>query len=197
MRLTVKQLKNRDPGSGMAVIDRKALQEIDVSSGDFVAIEGRDGGRTVARVWPSDTDDAGRGIIRIDGQLRQAANASIDDALLRPGRLDRHVAVGEPDEAARREIFEIHTRDKPLADDVDFDELVERTDGYVGADIEAVCREAATIAVREYVRATASGETASVDEIELAMSHFEQALEEVGSNVGPEPREFKEAPEAV
>ncbi len=79
MRLTVKQLKNRDPGSGLAVIDREALQELGVSGGDFVAIEGRDGGRTVARVWPSDTSDAGKGIIRIDGQLRQAANVSIDD----------------------------------------------------------------------------------------------------------------------
>jgi len=121
----------------------------------------------------------------------------IDDALLRPGRLDRHVAVDEPDEAARREIFEIHTRDRPLADDVDLGELVERTDGYVGADIEAVCREAATIAVREYVRATASGEAANVDEIELTMNHFEQALEEVDSSAGSEPREFEEAPEAV
>ncbi|SDF92729.1 transitional endoplasmic reticulum ATPase [Halorubrum xinjiangense] len=121
----------------------------------------------------------------------------IDDALLRPGRLDRHVAVDEPDEAARREIFEIHTRDRPLADDVDLDELVERTDGYVGADIEAVCREAATIAVREYVRATANDEAASVDEIELTMNHFEQALEEVDSNAGSEPQEFEEAPEAV
>ena len=105
----------------------------------------------------------------------------IDDALLRPGRLDRHVEVSEPDEAARREIFEIHTEDKPLADDIDLADLVERTDGYVGADIEAVCREAATIAVREYVRATASGEAADVDEIELTMNRFEQALEEVDS----------------
>ena len=121
----------------------------------------------------------------------------IDDALLRPGRLDRHVAVDEPDEAARREIFEIHTRDRPLADDVDLDELVERTDGYVGADIEAVCREAATIAVREYVHATANGEAASVDEIELTMNHFEQALEEVDSNAGSDTETFKEVPEAV
>ncbi|MFB6293007.1 MAG: AAA family ATPase, partial [Halonotius sp.] len=79
MQLSVKQLKNRDPGSGMAVIDREALGELGVSSGDFVAIEGRDGGRAVARVWPSDSGDAGRGIIRIDGQLRAAANVSIDD----------------------------------------------------------------------------------------------------------------------
>jgi transitional endoplasmic reticulum ATPase len=79
MQLTVKQLKNREPGSGMAVIDRQALSDIGVSSGDFVAIEGRHGSRAVARVWPSDEHDAGRGIIRIDGQLRQAADVGIDD----------------------------------------------------------------------------------------------------------------------
>ena len=121
----------------------------------------------------------------------------IDDALLRPGRLDRHVAVGEPDDAGRREIFEIHTRDKPLADDVDLDDLVEQTEGYVGADIEAACREAATIAVREYVRATASGEAADVDEIELAMAHFEQALDEIDATVGADGRASEAAPEAV
>ncbi|ERH01898.1 MAG: ATPase of the AAA+ class, partial [Halonotius sp. J07HN6] len=77
----------------------------------------------------------------------------IDDALLRPGRLDRHIEVADPDEGARREILEIHTRDKPLADDVDLDALAERTEGYVGADIEAICREAATVAVRDHVTA--------------------------------------------
>ena len=63
----------------MAVIDRTVLRELDVSAGDFVAITGRDGGRAVARVWPSDAEDAGRGTIRIDGQLRHAANVGIDD----------------------------------------------------------------------------------------------------------------------
>ena len=79
MQLTVKQLKNRDPGSGLAVIDREALADLGVTSGDFVAIEGRDGQQAVARVWPSDSSDAGRGIVRIDGQLRQAAGVGIDD----------------------------------------------------------------------------------------------------------------------
>ena len=106
----------------------------------------------------------------------------IDDALLRPGRLDRHVAVGEPDEAARREIFEIHTKDRPLADDVDLDELVEQTAGYVGADIEAICREAAQASVREYVAAS----DADVDDIHLTMTHFEEALEAVSGNVRDE-----------
>ncbi len=108
----------------------------------------------------------------------------IDDALLRPGRLDRHVAVDEPDETARREIFEIHTADRPLADDVDLGELAAETNGYTGADIEAVCREAATIAVREHVRAEAAGEERDVDEIELTADHFERALEAVSPESG-------------
>ena len=103
----------------------------------------------------------------------------IADALLRPGRLDRHIEVVDPDEGARREIFEIHTQDKPLADDVALDDLAARTAGYVGADIEAVCREAATIAVRDHVTAAATDENAAVDDIYLTADHFEQALEEV------------------
>jgi transitional endoplasmic reticulum ATPase len=108
----------------------------------------------------------------------------IDDALLRPGRLDRHVEVAKPDEEARREILRIHTHDKPLADDVDFDDIAARTDGYVGADLEAICREAAQIAVREYVRATADGELVAIEDIELTTEHFEQALDEVDSDGG-------------
>ncbi|MFB6254734.1 MAG: CDC48 family AAA ATPase [Halobacteriaceae archaeon] len=121
----------------------------------------------------------------------------IDDALLRPGRLDRHVAVTEPDESARQEIFEIHTRDRPLADDVDLSDLAARTDGYVGADIEAVCREAATIAVREYVDTTEDTESASVDDIVLTKEHFEQAIEEVESGTEDEQQRFEEMAEAV
>jgi transitional endoplasmic reticulum ATPase len=112
----------------------------------------------------------------------------IDDALLRPGRLDRHVEVGVPDEDTRREIFEIHTRDRPLADDVDLRDLAERTDGYVGADVEAVCREAATTAVREHVHAAAADEADAVTEMELSAADFERALEEVEPTA--EQREF-------
>ncbi|MCU4751968.1 CDC48 family AAA ATPase [Halobacteria archaeon AArc-curdl1] len=102
----------------------------------------------------------------------------IDEALLRPGRLDRHVSVSEPDAEGRREIFEIHAGERPLGDDVDLDELTDRTEGYVGADIEAICREAATIAVREYVR----GAQGDVDAIELEMAHFEAAMAEIDSS---------------
>ncbi|WP_049924110.1 CDC48 family AAA ATPase [Halopiger djelfimassiliensis] len=122
----------------------------------------------------------------------------IDDALLRPGRLDRHVAVTEPDEEARREIFGIHTQERPLADDVDLDTLAAETAGYTGADIEAVCREAATIAVRDHVQAEAAGEERDVDEIVLTAGHFEQARQEVSPEstaafeTGPEAGGFDE-----
>jgi transitional endoplasmic reticulum ATPase len=98
----------------------------------------------------------------------------LDDALLRPGRFDRHVHVGVPDEAARREILAIHSDGRPLADDVDVGDLATRTEGYVGADLEAVCREAAAAAVRDHV---ASG--GPVDDIVLTADHFDRALDEV------------------
>jgi transitional endoplasmic reticulum ATPase len=99
----------------------------------------------------------------------------LDDALLRPGRFDRHIRVSAPDEAARREVFRVHTRDRPLADDVDLDALARRTGGYVGADIEAVCREAATLAVRDYV----GDDGADIGTVHLTAEHFEAALETV------------------
>ena len=106
----------------------------------------------------------------------------IDSALLRPGRLDRHVHVPVPDEAARRAIFGVHTRDKPLGDDVDLDALAERTEGYVGADIEAICREAATVAVRDHVTAADTDADTPVDELYVTADHFEQAVEEVDAD---------------
>ncbi|ACV24570.1 CDC48 family AAA ATPase [Methanocaldococcus fervens] len=75
----------------------------------------------------------------------------IDPALLRPGRLDRVILVPVPDEKARLDIFKIHTRGMNLAEDVDLEELAKKTEGYTGADIEALCREAAMLAVRKSI----------------------------------------------
>ncbi len=77
----------------------------------------------------------------------------MDPALLRPGRFDRHVKVDDPDEKARLEIFKVHTKDMPLAADVDLDYLAKNTAKYVGADIEAVCREAVMLTLREDLKA--------------------------------------------
>jgi len=73
---------------------------------------------------------------------------AIDEALRRPGRFDREIVVGVPDERGRREILGIHTRGMPLADGVDLAELSGTTYGFVGADLAALCREAAIDAVR-------------------------------------------------
>ena len=114
----------------------------------------------------------------------------IDSALLRPGRLDRHVHVPVPDEEARRAIFAVHTRDKPLADGVDLNSLARRTDGYVGADIEAVCREASMAATREFINSVDPEDIGdSVSNVRVTMAHFEHALEEVGPSVTDETKE--------
>jgi transitional endoplasmic reticulum ATPase len=96
----------------------------------------------------------------------------LDTALLRPGRFDRILLVGAPDQGAREAIFKIHTRDMPLSDDVNMDELVRRTQGYVGADIESVCREAAILALRD-----------DMDSNEVNMKYFKKALEKVPPSV--------------
>ncbi|MFC7046409.1 CDC48 family AAA ATPase [Halobacteriaceae archaeon GCM10025711] len=113
----------------------------------------------------------------------------IDSALLRPGRLDRHVHVPVPDEEARRAIFEVHTRNKPLADGVDLDWLAKRTENYVGADIEAVCREAAMAATREFVNSVPREEAAeSVGNVRITREHFEDALKQVTPSVDEDVR---------
>ena len=92
----------------------------------------------------------------------------IDPALLRPGRFDRLIYVPPPDEKARLEIFKVHTRNMPLAEDVDLKELARKTEGYTGADIAAVCREAAMIALREEFKVRP-----------IKMKHFLEALKKV------------------
>jgi transitional endoplasmic reticulum ATPase len=74
---------------------------------------------------------------------------ALDPALRRPGRFDREIAIPIPDRYGRLEILEIHSRGMPLAEDVDMDHLAEMTHGYVGADLEALCREAAMSCLRQ------------------------------------------------
>lgn len=73
---------------------------------------------------------------------------AIDEALRRPGRFDREIVIGVPDQKGRRQILSIHTRGMPLGDKVDLDELSRVTHGFVGADLAALAREAAIDAVR-------------------------------------------------
>jgi len=96
----------------------------------------------------------------------------IDPALLRPGRLEKLIYVPPPDEKGRLEILRIHTRKMPLADDVDLEELARLTEGYTGADLAALVREAAMIALRENLEVKS-----------VSWRHFERALAKVKPSV--------------
>ncbi|WP_290624042.1 MULTISPECIES: CDC48 family AAA ATPase [unclassified Archaeoglobus] len=105
----------------------------------------------------------------------------IDPALLRPGRIERHIYIPPPDKKAREEIFRIHLRGKPLDDDVSIEELAEKTEGYSGADIEAVCREAGMLAIRELIKPGMTKEEAkeAAKKLKITKKHFEEVLKKV------------------
>jgi transitional endoplasmic reticulum ATPase len=103
----------------------------------------------------------------------------LDPALLRAGRFEIRLDLPVPDEAGRRSIFAAHTRAKPLADDVDLDRLAVETGGFVGADIEAVCRRAAMESIRDFIDEAGEGEERSAASMQISMRHFEQAVREV------------------
>lgn len=103
----------------------------------------------------------------------------LDPALLRPGRLDRLILVPTPDEKARLEILRIHARSMPLASDVDLERLAGLTDGYSGSDLEALCREAGMLALREAIAMSADLKSTRV-----VRRHFQQALEKVRPSIG-------------
>ena len=103
----------------------------------------------------------------------------VDPALLRPGRFDQLILVPAPDEQSRKEIFKVHTNKMKLSDDVNFNKLVRETDGYSGADIENLVREAGMIAIRN---AFITKEKIKM----VSMNHFEKALEEVHATITPD-----------
>ena len=104
----------------------------------------------------------------------------VDPALLRPGRFDLQLELPTPDAKARLEIFNIHTRGKPLTTDVDLKALADTTDGLVGADIEAICRRASMLAIREFLgkHRTFKSETKKVDlsQAKVSNKHFEEVI---------------------
>lgn len=108
---------------------------------------------------------------------------SIDPALRRPGRFDREIAIGIPNEHARREILEIYARGMPLAEGVDLADLAATTHGFTGADLNALCREAAMAALRRQLPELALGSGPVSYEalmaMEVKMSDFREALSEV------------------
>ncbi len=105
----------------------------------------------------------------------------LDPAVLRPGRFDEIVETPMPDEKARKEIFEVHSKAKPMAPGIDLDKLATRTEGLTGADIASICRRAALQAIRRVVHAGkgTEGEKANVV---ITNKDIEAALQEVSGN---------------
>ncbi|WP_338739162.1 AAA family ATPase [Haloplanus salilacus] len=174
----VREVFDRARGAAPAIV---FFDEIDA-----VATARDDAGEVVDRVVSQlltefDAAADNPGLIVLAATNRKAA---LDPALLRTGRLESHVEVPPPDEAARRAILDVHTRDKPLAGDVDLDDIAGRTGGYSGADLAGVCREAAVRAVRTVADAY-PGPAANdhADEVALTAAHFEAALDAVGPSL--------------
>ena len=111
----------------------------------------------------------------------------MDPALLRPGRFERLILVPPPDEKARPEILKLYTQKMPLGKDVDLKKLAEKLEGYTGADIEALCREAGITALREDIKAKT-----------VSQKHFDEALERVKPTIDPKVMDqFKKAGEKL
>ncbi|MCE8423916.1 MAG: CDC48 family AAA ATPase [Candidatus Methanoperedens sp.] len=119
----------------------------------------------------------------------------IDQALIRPGRLDRLVNVTPPDENSRIEIFKIHFGNKPLGNDVDIKKLSEDTEGFTGADIALICNEATMLAIREYVNSGKPTNDESIKELKIGYHHFRDAMTKVKPQSKKEMEKYKKISE--
>jgi transitional endoplasmic reticulum ATPase len=123
----------------------------------------------------------------------------LDDALLRPGRLERHIYVPAPDEESRRKIFEVYlgggTSDI-LAKDVDTEALVRETEGYVGADIEALVREAKMAAMRDFIILMGTSNeherSDAIKNLMITRAHFDAAIPKVRGSLDHDAMEKSE-----
>jgi transitional endoplasmic reticulum ATPase len=159
-------------------------------------IDGQVGNRVIAQLLTEMDGIEGRaGVIVLAATNRLEL---IDPALLRPGRFDMVVELEYPDENARRSIFAVHTRGRPLAPEITIEELASLTPGRSGADIEAICRRAALLALREWIapklgmarvqitEATEDADTATQQESQSTMEETTQQLPAARFQIRPE-----------
>jgi len=125
------------------------IDEMDAIAPKREEVTGEVERRVVAQLLSLMDGMGSRGNIIVIGATNRP-NA-IDPALRRPGRFDREIEIGVPDKAGRYEVLQIHTRNMPLAEDMDLKRLSDVTHGYTGADIASLCREAAMKALRRYI----------------------------------------------
>jgi transitional endoplasmic reticulum ATPase len=157
------------------------IDELDAIAPKREEVTGEVERRVVAQLLSLMDGISTRGNIIVIGATNRP-NA-IDPALRRPGRFDREIEIGVPDRQGRLEILQIHTRNMPLAKDVDLKQLAEMTHGYTGADIAALCREAAMKALRRYLPEINVEEERIpphiLEKMEVKMSDFMLAYREV------------------
>lgn len=159
------------------------IDEIDALAPDRAAVEGDVEKRIVATLLTlMDGISPRRGVVVVAATNRPDA---IDPALRRAGRFDRDIAIPIPDREARREILAVHTRPMPLDGEVDLDRLADRAHGFVGADLESLCREAAMSALRR-ARTTPGSETADASDglpfgdLWVTEADFARAFRDIG-----------------
>ena len=153
------------------------IDEIDSIAPKRVETSGEVERRVVSQLLSLLDGLRGRGEIICIGATNRI-NA-IDEALRRPGRFDREIEFGVPNMKGRKEIFQIHTRGMPIEDDVDLNDYADITYGFVGADIMAVCREAAMFALRKILPQINLDEpipSSIIQELKINNEDFMQAI---------------------
>lgn len=171
------------------------LDEIDAIAPKRAEVTGEVEKRVVAQLLALMDGLQSRGQVIVIG----ATNIpnSLDPALRRPGRFDREIAIPVPDRRGRLETLQVHTRGMPLAGDVDLERLAQLTHGFVGADLAALCREAAMLALRRLVAKPELALDAipyeSLMELKVNMDDFLEAFKEIDPSAIREV--FTEVPE--
>src|SRR5256712_176495 len=157
------------------------IDEMDAIAPKREEVTGEVERRVVAQLLSLMDGMGARGNIIVIGATNRP-NA-IDPALRRPGRFDREIEIGVPDKIGRHEILQIHTRAMPLTSDVNLDRLSEISHGYTGADISALCREAAMKSLRRYLpQVNLEDEripSAMLEKMEVNLDDFMNAYREI------------------
>jgi transitional endoplasmic reticulum ATPase len=157
------------------------LDEIDAIAPKRAEVTGEVEKRVVAQLLALMDGLEQRGQVIVIGATN--IPGSLDPALRRPGRFDREITVGIPDKEGRLEILQIHTRGMPLSQDVDLDRIASITHGFVGADLAALCREAAMVCLRNFLpQVDFELDTLPYEalaNLEVNGAHFTEALKEV------------------
>jgi len=119
----------------------------------------------------------------------------LDPALLRSGRFGRHIEIPLPNKNSRKKIFEIHLKDRPIDDDVDIESLVEKLEGYTGADIKAICEEASILSIRRGVFDASVDVTNpnSYTKFKISQEEFERAIEKIKKGADKAKQSYKES----